>query len=40
MNCHWIESEIVSVKLLDIVVPLLFRCNLDPFECLSVIVFS
>ena len=41
MNCHWIEFEIASVKLLDrIVVPLLFRCNLDPFKCLSVIVFS
>ena len=47
MNCHWIEFEIASIlfnlllKLLDrIVVPLLFRCNIDPFECLSVIVFS
>ena len=41
INCHGIEFEIASVKLLDIiVVPLLFRCNLDPFKCLSVIVFS
>ena len=41
IHCHWVEFVIASVKLLDrIAVPLLFRCNLDLFKCLSVIVFS
>ena len=35
------EFEIASVKVLDeITIPLLFRCNLDPFKCFSVIILS
>ena len=39
IDSHWIKSGIVSVKLFDkIVVPLLLKCSLDSFKCLSVMV--